>query len=252
MLGEPSPTEYDWKFQLLGVPVRVHPFFWLLAVLTGIRGGSSTALVTWVAAVFVSILVHEFGHVWAIQYFGWTPRVVLHGFGGLAIYDPDFAPWQSGSRPRRTTKSQIIISLAGPIAGFVLAAFLILLLNLTQTSLGYVSLFGNELQIGSGDLITNQVFGLLLFHLVTINILWGVLNLMPIYPLDGGQVARELFLSKSNDGLRMSLQLSVAMAVVLALVALVQFKSQYMAFMFGYLGYLSYQQLAGPYGGRRW
>ena len=82
---------------------------------------------------------------------------------------------------------------------------------------------------------------------------------MPIYPLDGGKIARELFLANTTDGVRKSLQLSIATGAVLAIVAVTQFESIYMGFMFGYLAYLNYQQMSGPYGGgyggvgnRRW
>ena len=105
MLGEPQRTEYDWNFQIFGIPCRVHPFFWLLAVMLGIRGNSSQGILIWVSVVFVSILVHELGHAFTIRYFGWSPRVVLHSFGGLAIYDPSFSPWQSG---RRTTPHNLV------------------------------------------------------------------------------------------------------------------------------------------------
>ena len=36
---------------------------------------------------------------------------------------------------------------------------------------------------------TNSIIG----DLLQVNILWGLMNLLPIYPLDGGQIARELF-----------------------------------------------------------
>ena len=253
MLGEPPPTEYDWKFELFGIPVRVHLYFWIVTVLLGLRAGSSTALVIWIFSVFVSILVHEFGHAFAIRYYGWSPRVVLHSFGGLAIYDPSFAPWISGKRPRKTSTSQILISLAGPAAGFALAGLIILLLNLSDYSMGIFPVLGLEIPLGRGDqLIRNENLAELIWQMLYINIFWGVLNLMPVYPLDGGQVARELFIANTNDGLRMSLQLSIATAILLAVVAFVRFDSMYMAIMFGYLGYLNYQQLNGPFGGYRW
>ena len=86
--AEPQRTSYDLNFRLFGVPVRVHPFFWLAMLLLGTNSETTPkeALV-WVVAAFVSILVHEFGHVAAITYFGSRCHVVLHGFGGLAIDD---------------------------------------------------------------------------------------------------------------------------------------------------------------------
>jgi len=258
MLGEPPHTEYDWKFELLGVPVRVHPYFWLLTVLLGLRGSSSD-LIIWVGVVFFSILVHEYGHAWVIRYFGWTPRIVLHSFGGLAIYDPNVSPWQGKSRANNSSMTQILISLAGPGAGFLVATIVIALLYATRSSMGFFPFFGLEIPLGNGAFITNEKLQTLIWQLLSVNIYWGILNLMPIYPLDGGKVARELFLVNTTDGVRMSLQLSIATGVVLAVVAVTKFGSMYMALMFGYMAYLNYQQLNGPYGGgfggfgnRRW
>lgn len=248
MFGEPPRTDYDWHFQLFGIPVRVHPFFWLLSFMLGMSANSSREILIWVAVVFVSILVHEFGHALVIRYFGWTPRVVLHSFGGLAIYDPNFSPWQSGQRARRTAATQILISLAGPGAGFALAAIVVALLFLTQHSMPF-PFFGKWIILGVGDLPSSEPLQTVVFDLLQVNIYWGILNLMPIYPLDGGQVARELFIANSRDGVRQSLQLSFATACIIAVLSIVRFHSPYMALMFGYMAYTNYQQLNGPFGG---
>src|SRR5262249_6317896 len=64
---EPNETPYDLRWQMFGTPVRVQPWFWLMTVILGydatIRDGVGFVL-AWVACVFVSILLHEFGHVW--------------------------------------------------------------------------------------------------------------------------------------------------------------------------------------------
>ena len=261
MFGEPARTQYDVNFRLFDFPVRIHPFFWILAVLLGMNN-STRGLLIWVGVVFVSILVHELGHAFVIRYFGWSPHVVLHGFGGLAIYDPNFSPWQSGRRARRTHASQILISLAGPGAGFALAALVVVLLFLTKHSIPFW-FFGYEVQLGTGTSLLEEsirfgepsVATILVFQLLEVNIYWGILNLMPIYPLDGGQVARELLIAKSHDGVRQSLQLSLATAAVLAALAIFRFDQPYLGLMFGYMAFMNYRQLNGPYrgfGNRPW
>src|SRR5688500_16092574 len=96
ILAEPPRTQYDVHFVLAGVPVRIHPLFWLVSLLLGLPreadplpGGPSPAVIViiWMLALFVSILVHEMGHAFAIRHFGWEPRVVLYMLGGLAMWD---------------------------------------------------------------------------------------------------------------------------------------------------------------------
>ena len=246
MFVEPQRTQYDLNFELFGIPVRVSPWFWLLAILLGMSNSGARELMIWVAAVFVSILIHELGHAWVIRYYGWTPRIVLCSFGGLAVYDPSFAPWQSGRRVRQSGAKQILISLAGPGAGFVFASLIVAMLFLTNRFVPFpiVRTLGTPL----GTFLEGPL-GLMAFDLLQVNIFWGILNLMPIYPLDGGQVARELFLANSRDGVRQSLTLSFVTAAGLAIFALLQLHATYMAFMFGYMAYVNYTQLSGPYGG---
>lgn len=254
MLGEPPHTEYDWNFRIFNFPVRVHPFFWLISAVLGMGGGSGAReVIIWVGVVFVSILVHELGHAFAIRYFGSAARIVLHSFGGLAITESGFTNFQSGRRPRRTPASQVLISLAGPFAGFLLALAVVAGLFLTKRCI-QLPLFGAIPVIGNGEELIwygpeASPIARIVLDFLHVNIFWGLLNLVPIYPLDGGQVAREAFIVNSNDGIRMSLQLSLATAAVLAGLALFNGRT-YLALMFGYMGYMNYQQLfGGGFGG---
>ena len=45
MLGNVSPTPYDLKFTLFGIPVRVHPFFWLFSAIMGWGSGNLKMIV---------------------------------------------------------------------------------------------------------------------------------------------------------------------------------------------------------------
>jgi Zn-dependent protease len=212
------------------------------------NGNDSRGILIWVVACFVSIVIHEMGHALTIRYFGWTPHIVLYSFGGLAIYDPSFSPLQHGGRrPRKTGMTQILISLAGPGAGFALA--LLILVGLAIS--GYDSrivLFGTQWVISEGDLLISGSAGRLVSDLLYINIYWGLLNLLPIYPLDGGQAAREVFLANSNDGVRKAMMLSFVTAVAIAGYSLMSGQT-YLAFMFGYMAYMNYSALSGPSGG---
>ena len=57
-----AETPYDLRFRLLGIPVRVHPLFWVVMAVLGWQDHNLPMVAVWVACVFVSILVHEYGH----------------------------------------------------------------------------------------------------------------------------------------------------------------------------------------------
>lgn len=170
MFGDISPTPLDLRFRLFGFPVRVHPLFWLVMALLGnwtfndpVLGPA--AILLWVACGFVSILWHELGHAFAARWFGSPVQVILTAFGGLAVY-----PYSPPAGWRR-----MVIAAAGPIAGFIL-------LGLVYGS--------NE---ASDWALRSPVLRRVYFYLFVMNLFWNLINLLPIWPLDGGKVLREVF-----------------------------------------------------------
>jgi stage IV sporulation protein FB len=231
-LSEPQATQADIHFRLFGFPVRIHPFFWLTTLLLGM-GFSERAdpLITliWVLVVFVSILVHELGHAIVQQFFGGHPWITLYGFGGLSSCN------DCDRRPR----SQILISLAGPVAGFFLAAFVISILIALQRFRGF-DLDWIPVNWKPFDSLTQQV---VVSFLLYVNIAWGLVNLLPIYPLDGGQIARQLFsIWNPRTGTMQSLHVSAGAAVLIAAYALLQ-GDYYIGLMFGFLAYGNFQAI---------
>ena len=82
LLSDPGTTQYDLRFSVLGIPVRVHPTFWFIGLLLGSATPQLSLVAIWIGCLFLSILVHELGHALAARSFGWPPDIVLHGFGG--------------------------------------------------------------------------------------------------------------------------------------------------------------------------
>ena len=253
--SEPPPSQGDIRFRVFGFPGRVHPYFWLVTGLMGIgSGGEGTRpaeFVGWVAVVFISILVHELGHAFAQRHFGGRPWITLYGLGGLASCDDC----------DRSPRSQILISIAGPAAGFVLALLCVALVRVSGREIGWRSIeqvsnatlhvpfLGRELY---WEPLPTSMANMLLYQALWINILWGLVNLLPIYPLDGGRVSREvLTLQQPRRGIVMSLQLSMVAAGAMALVGVMLWQSFFTAFMFGYLAYSNYQTLQA-YRSNRW
>jgi stage IV sporulation protein FB len=250
LFQQPPPTQYDLRFTIAGIPVRVHPLFWLITLLLG-AAGDLLLIPIWVLVIFVSILIHELGHAFAFRRFGQRSHIVLHFSGGLTI--PESVSWGSGwASVALSPWQEVFISIAGPGAGFLFAGLVILIVSLMGGSVLTAWLFGFiPLPLNAVLPFGGQYMGVLVTLLLWVNIFWGLINLMPVQPLDGGNVARHLFVKYDPwDGLRKSLWLSVITGALLALVGLFAFRSLYMALLFGLLAYQSYQSIRGGYGGR--
>ena len=245
-LFQPPPsTRYDLQFSVIGIPVRVHPLFWVIALLLGSSGGIVQMLI-WVLAVFVSILIHELGHALAMRFYGQLSYIVLHFSGGLTV--PESISWGGRSANVAFSPNQhILISLAGPFAGFLLAGLVTAGVLFSGGSIVTGYLLGViPLPVMAVLPIGGSILQSLVMALLWINIFWGVINLMPVYPLDGGQVARYLLLENDpSDGVRKSLWLSVIAGGLVALAGFIFLRSVYMAILFGFLAFQSYQSLQG-------
>jgi stage IV sporulation protein FB len=247
MLGEPARTAYDLKFALFGIPIRVHPLFWLIAVIFGSQGNDGVGMLTWVAAVFLSILVHELGHAGMMRAYAYRPWIVLYGMGGITCCNPC-----DGLRSKRADDSlaQILICAAGPIAGFLLAAVLALgFYAAGRGEIGFVSPWGLRPVVWLPNARLADLFNDIFF----ICVLWGLVNLLPVYPLDGGQIAREILLRLSpSDGIRQSMLLSMITGGAMAIYGYTQWHSLFVAFFFAYLAYMSFIAFQNYSGGSRW
>jgi Zn-dependent protease len=231
----------------------VSPWFFLLAALLGMNSGNIFFVLLWVVVLFVSILVHELGHAFAYRYYGMPARIVLYMMGGLAISES----W--GSR-RMETVSRIVISAAGPAAGFLLAGIVIAAIVLSggKFFLQPALIFWNvELPFqvafipGRVAPSNSMLLAQFIHQMLYVNILWGLVNLLPIYPLDGGQISRELFSTKDPfQGTRNSLILSAVTAGAVAVYGLTH-GSFFLGIFFGVLAYQSFQASQNMTGGGR-
>jgi stage IV sporulation protein FB len=252
ILSEPPRTAYDVHFRLFGVPVRIHPLFWLMTICLAGFDSRPSEVAIWLAAVLISITIHEMGHVLAFRRFGVDAYIVLHSFGGLAI--PTSRGDYGWASPTRLAPLQrAIVSFAGPAVQIFSALVL----------LGGLYLSGVEIDFprkgilqylpyarASSDLL--RMFANDYFY---ISIFWALVNLLPIIPLDGGQISQVMFEGADpHTGTRQALYISMIVAgLTAALMLLDPFKSIYMAIFFVYLAYMNYQNLAFiSSNGRRW
>ncbi len=151
------------RFSLFGIPVEVQPFFWISLIILGGTTGADTAaeifeILLFVLAGFISILVHELGHALTAKAYGANTAITLQAFGGFAAY--------SGVRMSRG--KSFLITAAGPAIQISLGLIVLLLLRaLPQMS-------------ENGEYFLKT--------LMFISFAWAILNLLPVLPLDGGQM----------------------------------------------------------------
>jgi membrane-associated protease RseP (regulator of RpoE activity) len=197
MFGSVGTTPYDLRFRLFGIPVAVTPWFWLAGLITGWHENSEdriSLLFIWIGCLFVSILVHEMGHALTALACGWPPQVYLYGFGGLAVYRPT-----SG----HTTGRSVLISFAGPGAGFLLYGLVYVAASALIAS-GWPQTLEPLWQIRLLAFFDFMEF---------ISLWWGLVNLLPVLPLDGGRISEALFRRfRPWDGARLAAMLSVIVA----------------------------------------
>ena len=175
----------------------------------------------WVVCVFASVLVHEFGHAAAVLAFGGRPAVYLVLLGGLCAFRRDRLTWER----------DVLVSLAGPFAQFALLAAVI------AAGVGFAVASGGSLD----PLADESLGGTTFLSLVLINLAWPVLNLLPIFPLDGGQVVRAVLVRwRGRDGLLWTARMSLLFAAVLAALCLT-YHQTFMGILFAMLAVQNYQ-----------
>lgn len=180
-----------------GTTIWVRPSFLILMALFVFLDLDSQVKVghalLWVPVLLVSVLVHELAHAAAIAAFGYgSSTIELGGWGGQTTNVRRSRPWH-----------EIVISVAGPASSLILGGLFLLVFVLAH------------------DRMTPEVFVFVRLMLWA-NIAWGIFNLFPIFPLDGGQV---LFnglshFMENHKALGITTALSLVLALGLGLGAL--------------------------------
>jgi Zn-dependent protease len=158
-------------FRFAGIDLFLHWSWFLLAVyeINGRRGSYSSVIwnVLEYVAVFLIIMLHEFGHALACRQVGGTAnQIVLWPLGGVAFVDPP-------PRPGATLWS----IAAGPLVNVALVPILSLLVVLGRSA-GWAYAMPDAYKF----------LGMIWW----INVGLLIFNMLPIYPLDGGQILRSL------------------------------------------------------------
>lgn len=187
MFGSPS-SKRTRLLKIAGIPIYGTTGTIILMVLILLfygQGGPQQMLtaVFVMISFIVGIVLHEVGHAVAIKRLGYgRSEIVLTGLGGVTL-------WRGAPTPR----NGIIIAAAGPAVSLLLAGLSFGFLTLAQP-------LSASLPILRHFFI---VFG-------TLNLFWGVFNLLPIYPMDGGKIVRSLLRRKRTrrEATKLSLKFS--------------------------------------------
>lgn len=176
------------RFHLLGFPVQIHWMFWLnTALMGGALDANSPAelraLLAWVAAVLVSILIHELGHALTMRNFGdRRVEITLFAFGGMA----------QGSR-MRTRHESFMITAGGPVLQILAGLAVGWGLTLWRPPTLWLHQFMDAFTV--------------------VSLFWALLNLVPVLPLDGGRLCQTVLGPARH---KETLTISLVCAVVLA------------------------------------
>ena len=171
------------------IPIVIHPFFWLVAGLIGwINSQTFLGTIIWIAIILISVLIHELGHAIMALIFKKKPVIQLVPMGGVTSYQGEGLKFYQ----------QFLITLFGPIFGFLLflSAYLIL----------------------KAGVFHNPVIISVISVVKWVNLFWTIVNLLPIIPLDGGQLLRiglEAFFGVK--GFRAALLIGIAVSLGIAL-----------------------------------
>jgi len=176
--------------------------------------GIAYALI-WAPVLFISILFHECAHAAMIAVFGFgSSHIVLGGMGGVTINQRRAKPWQD-----------LLVSISGPAASFGL-------MFLSAWFAGHAAIAQ-----------TDRMLVVLLPAMQWANLWWGIFNLIPVPPLDGGHATREffrIFLTERN-----AFVISIWIAIICGSgVAVVAFLTRnfFIAFYIAWFVYLAFQQ----------
>src|SRR5262245_10423060 len=214
-------------FRIFGIPVRVEPFFIIVAFLFGInlpRVYPLWVLFAFVGIVFVSVLVHELGHALTYRLLGQRAAIVLQGFGGFTVAT-------GGGRRVMTKAKSVMASTSG-------AFFQLLLLGVPFYAVARGDAGQRELVHWVNAGLHSVSWWPIAYYLGRVSIWWAIFNLLPIRPLDGGHVAETLV------GFDMACKLSIAAAAIAGFVVF-----RYSEFgiwgllFFGFYAYVNYRDM---------
>jgi Zn-dependent protease len=184
----------SWKIaRLFGIDIRLHWTFFVLILIVVQRMAEPLVGLFVILTAFVSVLLHELGH-----------SLVARRFG-IKVLDISFWPLGGMARMSEIPEEPRVegwVAIAGPAVNFALVA-------LAAPALVFA------LATDAPPLLQSA-----LQAFVAINVMLGVFNLVPAFPMDGGRILRALLARKMNYVRATEIAVRAGRAVAAGMVAL--------------------------------
>lgn len=184
-------------------------FICALFVFSDIQTMAVQYALLWVPVLFISVILHELAHAGSSAMFGYgASRIVLAGLGGYTVNAARKKPWHD-----------TVISFAGPLASFAIA-------------------FGASM-IHPNDRFLSALLPLL----AQANIFWGIFNLVPVSPLDGGHVVRNFLRIFLRERTAFVVAVWIAFVAGILVIAVALYVRWFiLAFLIGWYVWMNWQQ----------
>lgn len=222
------------SFTLFRVQVTIHPSLWVMllllsALFTGFSAGVP-GVALFAVALFLCLLTHEMGHSLVGRCLGGgQPEIYLAWLGA-----------DSCNESARLTRTQgILMTAAGPLASLLPVLLVTIVLTfILGNPADALAVLGGLLQ-GQIPAVFMEMYPPMVMvfalYLVQISVWWSLLNLLPVFPLDGGQIMHGLM--RSTQSMH---RLSLAFACFLTFFFLI-LGSLWMVFVMGALALFNYR-----------
>ena len=193
-------------------------------------------ILLWIIVLLVSILVHELGHALTSRKMtGVTPSIKLWGMGGLAYPNTQL-----------NQKQSFWVTWAGPLAGLGFFGLIVLTCCTVYgiavgTDLTMFLLFpstGINRETFTVLAEMNKPVFFMLDKLLWVNLWWSLINLLPVFPLDGGQIYASIEKSPKKV-----LIVGIVTGALVAIAGFFILHRIFIAILFGYLAFQNYKRL---------
>ncbi len=187
-------------FSIFGIPVELHISFLLLMLaiyfvaLFNLIPGVDVTIAVLITLLFVAVVLHELTHSYVAKGYGVEiERIVLLPIGGVS---------QMKELPK-DPHQELRIAVVGPLSNIVIAGVFY------------------PIYLFYGHTLTANI-NFLLYYFILLNLLLGLFNLLPAFPMDGGRVLRAFLAERMNfiRATQLAASIGKQLAIIMAIIGI--------------------------------